>query len=205
MTLPPLVDVTATRTALHRLAEERMAAAQKNAIGTIRLAVTDDGFSTRWYPADSGGQVRLRVAGMQLLHEQQDGPTRVEPLDEVVDAAAAAVLYAWWSLGWAVLQALAVVPGEELSEVVLWPEHFDAGATLTLADGRHLNLGFSPGDEFCAEPYVYAGPWESFAGEFWNAPFGAFRRYSEIAAGDDPAAAAMGLLAEAREVLGGTG
>ncbi len=39
----------------------------------------------------------------------------------------------------------------------LWPEHFDVGTTLDLGDG--VNLGFSPGDAFSEDPYVYVGPW----------------------------------------------
>ncbi len=60
------------------------------------------------------------------------------------------------------------------STVQLWPEHFDVGTTLDLGDG--VNLGFSPGDAFSEDPYVYVGPWGAVRpGDdgYWNVPFGA--------------------------------
>lgn len=197
-TLPTLpADLAPTRSVLHELAEHTMAAAQMEAIGTVRLQVTSGGFATRWFPGPDGSEIRLRVNGDQMFTDPGPDTATIDP---PIDLAAAAALYAWWELGDGVLSALAPLPGEEFSEIVLWPEHFDVAVTLTLADGRHMNLGFSPGDEFSPEPYVYAGPWEAFEGEFWNAPFGAYRRYSQVAASDDAFSAAMAFLAEAREV-----
>jgi hypothetical protein len=49
--------------------------------------------------------------------------------------------------------------------------------------GLKVNLGGSPGDGFCAEPYLYVGPWTSDRpGDpaFWNAPFGAIARASAL-------------------------
>jgi hypothetical protein len=49
-----------------------------------------------------------------------------------------------------------------------------------------VNLGGSPGDGFSDEPYLYVGPWTSDRpgdSEFWNAPFGAFRTWSQLGAG----------------------
>ncbi len=46
-----------------------------------------------------------------------------------------------------------------------------------LVVGSGVNLGFSPGDSFCPDPYVYVGPWGSErpgTPDYWNAPFGAF-------------------------------
>jgi hypothetical protein len=62
------------------------------------------------------------------------------------------------------------------AEPVLWPEHFDLGITVD-----RVNYGVSTGDEFLAVPYAYVGPWDSFSGPFWNAPFGAARPLIEIA------------------------
>ena len=42
--------------------------------------------------------------------------------------------------------------------------------------GRKVNVGFSPGDSYVYEPYVYVGPWgpeRPGGADFWNAPFGA--------------------------------
>jgi hypothetical protein len=89
-------------------------------------------------------------------------------------------LYAWFDLGSRVLDAvMAGTPAApERSTVQLWPEHFDVGTSLGLgeAGGGTVNLGFSAGDAFCDEPYVYVGPsGPERPGEvdYWNAPFGA--------------------------------
>lgn len=194
--LPPLVDVTATRQTLHAVAE-RIAQEQYAAIATIRLSVTELGFATRWF-TEGAEEVRLRAERHRLIRETESGGEE-SVIDGLYDPAAAGVLYAWWSLGWRVLHTLEART-DELSPVVLWPEHFDVAVTLTTPDQRSMNLGFSPGDDFCPEPYVYAGPWDQQDGSFWNAPFGAYRSYSEIAAGD-PATAAAGFLEEARAVF----
>ncbi len=36
-----------------------------------------------------------------------------------------------------------------------WPHHFDLDSLVTLGRGRSMGLGFSPGDEYCDEPYFY--------------------------------------------------
>jgi hypothetical protein len=51
-----------------------------------------------------------------------------------------------------------------------------------------VNYGVSPGDGFLPEPYAYVGPWTPREGEFWNAPFGAVRRASELADAGEVAA-----------------
>ena len=53
---------------------------------------------------------------------------------------------------------------------------------MTLADGSGVNVGFSPGDSFSAEPYAYVGPHDLRASTdgFCNAPFGAVRTYAEL-------------------------
>jgi hypothetical protein len=104
------------------------------------------------------------------------GPTD-EPLR--LDPAELDVLYRWFDLGWRVLDAVTAdttAAGGQLT-VQLWPEHFDVGTALDLGSGAGVNLGFSPGDAFSEEPYVYVGPWgPERPGDraFWNAPFGAF-------------------------------
>ncbi len=181
MTLPPLVDTVSTREVLHRLAEDVLAAEQFAANHELALHSTPDGFATGWFPAEDGER-RLSVAGSDLVRETRSSSTR-EPI-EGIDPAAAAVLYAWWQLGDQVLAAVA-----DASPVILWPEHFDIGVTV----GELTNLGFSPGDDFSPEPYVYVGPWQPRTGPFWNAPFGAYRTYTEIETSDAAAFLAEGL------------
>jgi hypothetical protein len=51
-----------------------------------------------------------------------------------------------------------------------------------LVGGRHVNIGFFPGDGFVDEPYVYIGPHDmtGLEGEYWNAAFGAYLPYSML-------------------------
>ncbi|MDT4893523.1 MAG: hypothetical protein QOE97_2558 [Pseudonocardiales bacterium] len=199
MTLPVLLDLAelaATRAALHATAE-RMAAEQYAANTELALTATEGGFATGWFPGDGDATVRLSVSGPDLVRESGARVTRT-PLDGV-DPAAEAVLVAWWSLGSSVLSGLDA-GADAISPVILWPEHFDIAVTVTTPDGRGLNLGFSPGDDFSSQPYVYAGPWEKQAGTFWNAPFGAVRTYSQVAVGD-PAGTSAAFLADARSVF----
>ncbi|HJQ43663.1 MAG TPA: hypothetical protein VJ831_11305 [Jatrophihabitantaceae bacterium] len=197
MALPRLVDVSSTRAALHAVAE-KIAAEQFAANQELALGATPDGFATGPFLGDGAAAVRLRVAGAEVVREQDGAEVSREPIDGV-DASAGAVLVAWWSLGDEVLRNLDA-GADTLSPVILWPEHFDIAVTVTTSDDRSINLGFSPGDEFSAEPYVYAGPWVALEGPFWNAPFGAYRTYSQIADGE-PATNAAAFLADAREVF----
>jgi len=190
--LPPLVDTAATRTTLHRLAEDVLAAEQTAANDDYRLDVESGGFATRWFSGPDGVRRRIRIDGGELVRESDQGVQR-EPITGDFDPAAAAVLYAWWELGARVLTEITAAYRPRSSEIVLYPEHFDVASTLELGPAGNLNIGFSPGDDFCSAPYVYAGPWEKRAGAFWNAPFGAYRRYDEF----DPAAAAAAAAARA--------
>ncbi len=118
------------------------------------------------------------------------GPVDV-PLDLV--ALEAAGIEDWFALAWLVLDDVlaSLPPGSETTTIQLWPEHFDAATTVTLAGAQPVNLGFSPGDGFESEPYVYVGPWgPTRPGDprFWNAPFGAVRRRHEVLAAPDHAA-----------------
>ncbi len=96
-----------------------------------------------------------------------------------VDPQAAAVIGSWFSVVNSALDHVVSTmhAAAEPTPVRLWPEHFDVATDAAARDGVRVNLGGSPGDGFCAEPYLYVGPWTADrpgATEFWNAPFGAF-------------------------------
>ena len=40
-------------------------------------------------------------------------------------------------------------------EVRCWPHHFDFDSLVPLGKGRTMGLGWSPGDDYCDEPYFY--------------------------------------------------
>jgi hypothetical protein len=111
-----------------------------------------------------------------------------EPID--LDLDAMRVMADWYNLGWRALDAvLADLPGNATPATIqLWPEHFDAATNFPVTSGTMVNLGCSPGDGFEPEPYVYLGPWDLsqvLKSEFWNAPFGAVLRRSDLPASPD--------------------
>lgn len=180
----------ATRVSLHAIAEGVLAGPQYELSGTIRLRVMQGGFATvaepmlrvagddlvrpdgrRVHLTGSFAEVAEQVGVSFVVPDVYDDHAPVHPSDPVaVDVRAAASLAAWFDRGRQALSALA--PAQV---AVLWPEHFDLAVTVD-----EVNLGVSPGDDYCDEPYAYVGPWghdplaAPFAeSPFWNAPFGA--------------------------------
>jgi hypothetical protein len=186
--------LTATRRALHGVAELVIAGPQYAASGTIRLHVVPGGFA--------GSASGVRVDGRDLVWDGGRTPlagtcrrladtvgvsaeapgvygdgSGVDPDEELTfDPEAVALVLGWFERGDAALRAFA--PADD---PVLWPEHFDVGYALD-----EVNYGISPGDDAHEAPYAYVGPWEPREGAFWNASFGASR-----AADDLPTAAAV--------------
>ena len=127
-------------------------------------------------------------AGTDLGADFSAGPTTV-PLGDVdrpllLDPREVAGLTAWFELGWRVLDPLVAQLAGASTTLQLWPEHFDVGTAVDLGPVS-VNLGFSAGDAFADEPYLYVGPWDDRRpGDpaYWNAPFGAYATRSQ--AGD---------------------
>ena len=196
--------LTTTRESLHRVAEHLLAATRKRATGEITLAQGPGGFRTPPLPDGSalavdgtvlvvtgpGGERRARLrtlaqaaafagvpAGFPWTKHPPATPFEPEaPL--TLDEAAAAALADWFRLGSEALSKFSLeVAAESPSAAQLFPEHFDLGIT-----AGPVNYGFSPGDDAIAEPYVYVGPHRlpPPAGELWNAPFGAYRTWSQV-------------------------
>ena len=124
-----------------------------------------------------------RFAGVDLRSEYSAGANTppVGSLDDplCLDHGVLVELFAWFDLGWRVLDTCTTRLGERWSSstIQLWPEHFDVGTAVSREGGPNVNLGFSSGDAFSPDPYVYVGPWgpeRPGDAEFWNAPFGAY-------------------------------
>jgi hypothetical protein len=111
-----------------------------------------------------------------------------EPLE--LDGKELVELFSWFDLGWRVLdEVVAERAGAcAAATIQLWPEHFDVGTSLTSEPDDGVNLGFSPGDGFSDEAYVYVGPWgpaRPGPASYWNAPFGAVLPRSQVHDADD--------------------
>lgn len=210
--LPP--TFTATRQALHRVAQDIVAPARKPD-NEIALEATPGGFGTPVFEyAGTTQQVRVERAELvhtnngteqrapltsletarQLVPELVPDPLGDEPLD--IDPEAAARLGDWYAFGDAILRAFADATA---SPIRLWPEHFDIAI-----DMGEVNYGFSPGDDDHDEPYAYVGPWSAdVSGPLWNATTfrGAELSYSALLAEPDPRAAALAFLNSRKEAL----
>ncbi|MBM3526466.1 MAG: hypothetical protein FJX62_00095 [Alphaproteobacteria bacterium] len=81
-------------------------------------------------------------------------------LDELNDSFA--TLAAWYSNANAALgetQKRLAAKRLKAPPVRCWPHHFDLDCLVDLGRGRTMGLGFSPGDEYCDEPYFYTSMW----------------------------------------------
>ena len=201
--------LTATRYALHQVAEHVLAAAQYTQTGDIRLAFAPGGFTTY---SELPGQRRVMVVGDRLIVVDPAGrrstqlttvgsaaafvgiaaglPSSAYPpatplrpdVDLTIDVDATKLLAGWYALGDAGLRAFASKVGGGDLRPILWPEHFDLAVTI---DG--VNYGASPGDQHVGQPYLYVGPHDGppTRDDFWNAEFGAVRTIGEVESTDD--------------------
>lgn len=223
--MPDLTTLSLHRLAVHVLARARQAAsgriglrATPGGFGTPSFGPPDDPEVLRvagtFLLRERGGALTaLRLDGRSLRDAAEfAGVDLAAPFDAghdtppvgdpdailTVDAAEAAALADWFDLGWRLLDELATF-GTEPVVVQLWPEHFDAGCSVSIRAelGHRCNVGVSPGDAAVPEPYLYVGPWGSERpgdGGYWNAPFGAVLRRSEV--GADPLGAGRAFIAE---------
>ncbi len=187
-------------------------------VETLRVAagtlVRERGGTSERTPLDGTSLRQLaRFAGTRLDPAFRVGGDTPDPGDThaplAVDAKAAAVLGDWYALGWQAIDATVgtLPPDAGPTTLQLWPEHFDAGLDVAVAEDRRVNLGASPGDAFVPEPYLYVGPWgPERPGDpaYWNAPFGAVLRYAELAAAGSPVAAGTAFLRRGLELAGAT-
>ena len=216
--LAPLPDgFVTTRLTLHAVAEHVLAPCRHAANGKIGLRYTYRGFGTPFFGDDRQVRVedgslvatdgdgdrrhalttlRAAAAFVDLPVPASTGvytPTTPGDLDEplVVDPACARALGDWFGFCASVLEQLRAEAdaGDTPSRLQLWPEHFDLAVDMGPPEAR-ANFGGSPGDAVHPEPYLYVGPWGSYAadepGGFWNEPFGASLPYQALLDGADP-------------------
>jgi len=125
-----------------------------------------------------------------------------------VDDAAAHAIGAWFKFGVDVLNELRThgQEGDDVSEVQLWPEHFDPATELGDYDkGQRASFGASTGDGSHPEPYLYVASWSDVdrSNSFWNDDSfnGGSLTYQEIISSSDPHGRAMEFLLEGYRVL----
>ena len=215
-------ELASTRLALHRLAEQVISPARRQANGKIGLRYTRGGFGTPFFGEDR----QVRVLEGQLVVLQGGGQRRAPittlsaaaahlglqtpQLDDAplhVDPDASRFRGEWYGFAALVLETLRAQAGPwaEASRVQLWPEHFDLAVELGAEKaGARAAYGCSPGDEQHPEPYVYVAPWEAPPpSELWQASTfrGAELGYGELLAAEDPVAVALDFLGARLQAL----
>ena len=90
-----------------------------------------------------------------------------------VDEGPATALGQWFAFGFETLEELRGhgVESDDVSEVQLWPEHFDPAIEMgSEPEGRRASYGASPGDREHIEPYLYVSAWSDIDRDdpFWN-------------------------------------
>lgn len=235
MTLEPLPPLPETRDSLHQLAFFAISPARYIAVGRMGLKNAPGGFGTPEFDGriarvegnvlvhEQGGNVAtqtistVRAASTFFGHEYDpdwfaDFHDPLTPADPdvalKVDAAAAQAIGAWFDFGFEVLNELRAqgVDGDDVSEVQLWPEHFDPATELGDSErGERASFGASPGDSANDEPYLYVAAWGQIdkSDEYWNSTSfnGASLDYQELLAASDPKDRALEFLLSGYRIL----
>jgi hypothetical protein len=125
-----------------------------------------------------------------------------------VDPAATVFIAAWLQLGNEVLSRLGtgVGPSANVSEIQLWPEHFDLAIEIgEEREGRRASYGASPGDHAHPQPYVYVSAWSEIdrSNPYWNDHHfnGASLGYREVMASADPVETSLQFMLAGYRVL----
>lgn len=236
MRLSPLPEhFVATRDALHQVAFFAISPARYKSVGRMGLTATPGGFGTPPFD-DSVARVEgdmlvfekdgnvasrtittireaARFFGLEYevrwfadFHDPLD-PDDPDAIVAVEDGAARA-LGQWFNFGFEVLRKLGAQGTEEddVSEVQLWPEHFDPATELGSQElGRRASFGASPGDRGHDEPYFYVAPWGDIdtSNPYWNDESftGSSLGYSRLIESDDAVQTALDFLLEGYGIL----
>jgi hypothetical protein len=138
----------------------------------LTLTVLEGAGAAIMLPLDGCGDAQVRAwLGRHMAARGLDPAALDDPSPYEVPALANGAVYAaaglanllrqlaaWYSNANAALGAsrLDVIHQNlEAPPVRAWPHHFDLDTLVTIAPGRTMGVGFSPGDDFYNEPYFY--------------------------------------------------
>lgn len=231
--LPP--DFSATRDALHQIAFFAIAPARYKAMGRMGLKAMPGGFGTPEFDGrvarvegeflvhEQEGNISTqqitttRAAAeffgveyeVEWFKDFHDPLTPADPDESLdVDRLAALALGMWFEYGFDVLNRLREQgdDSDEVTEVQLWPEHFDPATELGDKDqGQRASFGASPGDSANPEPYIYVAAWSDVdrSNDYWNNESfnGASLGYEELASADNPIERGLEFLLEGYRIL----
>jgi hypothetical protein len=211
-------NLTATRDSLHQLAYFVLSPARFRRTGRMGLVPTPGGFGT---PQMDGRVIRIKGAalvdeagssmataelttlgaalefvGEPFEEKWFDGfgdELASRPLDWPLDLdrEAASFIGELFAFGERVLHTFSEVAPGGITEIWLWPEHFDLATEAGAEErGAKASYGVSPGDHAHDEPYFYVSAWGEIdrADGFWNdsAFNGASLAYRDVVSSGDP-------------------
>ena len=238
MTLAELPEhFSATRDALHQVAFFAVSPARYRAVGRMGLRAAPGGFGTPEFEGRvarvEGDQLVYEQEGniaTQTITTVRDAaeffgleydtdwfPDFHDPLSPIdpnvdldVEEESALALGRWFDFGTGVLDELRSRgrPEDDVSEVQLWPEHFDPATELGSQEGgTRASYGASPGDRDHPEPYLYVAAWGDIdrTDDYWNDSFfnGSSLGYAELVRSSDPEGRALEFLLGGYERLVG--
>lgn len=233
--LPP--HLAETRDALHQLAFFAVSPTRYKAMGRMGLKATPGGFGTPEFDGriarvegdllvheQSGNVATQTITTVReaakfygIEYEEEWFADFHDPLKAgdpdaklAVDRDASVAIGAWFEFGFDVLNELRThgTSEDDVSEVQLWPEHFDPATELGDYDkAQRASFGASPGDGDNPEPYLYVASWSDVdrSNSYWNNTTfnGASIGYADLVASDDPKGRAIDFLLEGYRVLHG--
>jgi hypothetical protein len=236
MTLAPLPSsFTTTREALHQIAFFAVSPARYRSHGRMGLTATPGGYGSPEFDGrvvrvegallvDTQNDnvatqtittIRAASEFFGNDYEAEWFPDFHDPLSPSdpdqqleVDDAAGRAIGDWFKFGVDALNELRThgKEGDDVSEVQLWPEHFDPATELgDYEKGQRASFGASPGDGNHPEPYLYVASWSDVdrSNAFWNEESfnGGSLTYQEIIASSDPHDLALQFLVDGYRIL----
>lgn len=236
MTLNDLpTEFATTRASLHQIAFFAIAPARYEAMGRMGLEAKPGGFGTPEFEGrvarvegdllvhEQAGSVatqgittiRASAEFFGVDYEVEWFPDFHDPLvpwnpDKrlSIDRESSLVLGDWFSFGFEVLDELRAhgTEDDDVTEVQLWPEHFDPATELGDAErNQRASFGASPGDGSNPEPYLYVAAWSEIdrTQPFWNNESfnGSSLSYSELLSSDNPVDRGLEFLLEGYRIL----
>ena len=231
--LPP--DFAETRDALHQVAFFAVSPARYRAVGRMGLRAAPGGFGTPEFDGrvvrvegdlliseTEGASSSQKLTTVREAAEFLGIPYEVDWFADFhdplapgdpdgalqIDDDSARALGHWFEYVTTVLEEVQRhgTPDDEISEIQLWPEHFDPATELGDADlGQRASFGGSPGDGAHDGPYLYVAAWGDIdrSEDYWNDDSfnGSSISYSELAAADDPVRRGVDFLMHGYRVL----
>ncbi len=236
MMLPDLpAGYTATREALHQIAFFAMSPARYAAVGRMGLRPTPGGFGTPEFgdvvarvEGDTLVYEKAGTSASRTISTIRDAarffgveyqitwfdsfrdPLRPADADVMlaIEESAVRSIGHLFDFGFDVLAKLGAqgVEDDDVSEVQLWPEHFDCAVEMGVESaGRRASYGLSPGDDHHDQPYLYVSAWGEIdrSNLYWNdnAFNGSSLDYPSLLESDDPTDRALDFLFQGYGIL----